>query len=498
MGKKSRKQKEIKNDRERLNLPGISIADRCNEERRIKQLLGLPPEITTPKECSHDGLYFNAGKSDGEKQRYWEQGSAIAHFGQRYAYQSTLCPTLTDISVVWLHLCPSNPNSSNSLLPPIQIDEQFVKIAHASPISEITRAVDKLRPDYELARFKTELGIVAKTMLRVGQQEFQRVLPNPLFPHHKPKISPPWLHKMNQLLDDIRARDSALIMYLDSMAPCNCLGNLVEKAKKQEAVAAAVAAAGSAKNDRQPKCNHLPEKDDSNDSNKMDPITIGMSVKIFGMKNRTDLNGKTGMVKKIMENGRAVVVVSELISISLDERRGALNIKKEKVSIKLDNLVKDSIAECETIMREKLLKFAIFKHIQEEATYRDITSLIKFFNDNSEYLSNHCNEFSTYAFSYATTIIIDQKKYEWAERVANLALLAEVFAEHGYAKVTAALQRLEDPKKPHMELYLRGMYIEMRKTDNASSILRLLQKKIPCDCLDELRGIMHAEGMTSI
>ena len=25
----------------------------------------------------------------------------------------------------------------------------------------------------------------------------------------------------------------------------------------------------------------------------------------------------------------------------------------------------------------------------------------------------------------------------------------------------------------------------------------LLQKKIPCDCLDELRGIMHAEGMTS-
>jgi len=145
-------------------------------------------------------------------------------------------------------------------------------------------------------------------------------------------------------------------------------------------------------------------------------------------------------------------------------------------------------------MREKLLKFAIFKDIQEEATYRDITPLIKFFNDNSEYLSNHCNEFSTYAFSYATTIIIDTKKYEWAERVANLALLAEVFAEHGYAKVTAALQRLEDPKKPHMELYLRGMYIEMRKTDNASSILRLHQKKIPCDCLDELRGIMHAEG----
>ena len=404
MGKKSRKQKEKKENRERLNQNGVTIDS-------IKFGTQGPMPKGTKNDCMHDGMttYILVGRKDWQKRRYLEQGSAIAAFGQRYAYQSTLLPNLTDISVIWIHL-----QEQSGL-----IDEQFVKIAHASPVSEIIDGGIDRESDYELARFKCELGIVSKCWLDVGKQEFSRVLPNPLSDGMRPMSKPDWLLEMEEKLDAIRCRDSALVLYLASHIPCNCLDKhgYVEKAKKEDKEAIAN------------------ETNDTKDEHKCDHVPTDSS--------------------RIVE-------------------------------------------ECGAVMQEKVLKFSIFKSMQEDATYRDFKSLMKFFNDNHDYMfyhymSYHANDFATFAFSYATTIIVDQRKYEWSERIANLGLLAEVFAEHGFDEVTEALQCMEDPK-PRMKPYLRELYIEMRKTNTVSSFLRLLQKKISCNCVDELRGIMHAEG----
>jgi len=54
-----------------------------------------------------------------------------------------------------------------------------------------------------------------------------------------------------------------------------------------------------------------------------------MSVRVFGMKKRTDLNGKTGTVKRMLKNGTRVAVAIVLNN----------NNKTELMSISLDNLV---------------------------------------------------------------------------------------------------------------------------------------------------------------
>lgn len=398
MGKQSRKKKEKKEDRERLNQNGVTIDS-------IKFGENGPMPKGTKNDCMHDGMttYTLVGRKDWQRRRYLEQGSAIAHFGQKYEYQSTLLPNLTDISVIWIHMQEQRQSGF--------IDEQLVKIAHASPVSEIMDGGNDHEPDYELARFKCELGIVSRCWLDVGKQEFSRVLPNPLFAGMRPMSKPDWLLEMEEKLDAIRSRDSALVLYLASHIPCKCLDKhgYVEKAKKDDKEALA----NDTKDEQ--KCVHVPADSSS------------------------------------------------------------------------------IVEECGAVMQEKALKFAIFKSMQEDATYRDFKSLMEFVNDNHDYMSRHASDFATFAFSYATTIILDQRKYEWSERIVNLGLLAEVFAEHGFDEVTEALQRMEDPK-PRMKPYLRELYIEMRKTNTVSSFLRLLQKKISCNCLDDLRNIMHAEG----
>jgi len=57
---------------------------------------------------------------------------------------------------------------------------------------------------------------------------------------------------------------------------------------------------------------------------------IGMSVTVFGMKKRTDLNGKTGIVKRMLKNGTRVAVAMSSLNNN--------NNKTELVSISLDNL----------------------------------------------------------------------------------------------------------------------------------------------------------------
>jgi hypothetical protein len=269
---------------------------------------------------------------------------------------------LTDISVIWIHL-----QEQSGL-----IDEQFAKIAHASPVSEIMDGGNDHEPDYELARFKCELGIVSKCWLDVGKQEFSRVLPNPLFAGMRPMSKPDRLLEMEEKLDAIRCRDSALVLYLASHIPCNCLDKhgYVEKAKKEDKEAIA----NDTKDEQ--KCDHVPT-----DSSRI-------------------------------------------------------------------------VEECGAVLREKVLKFLISKSMHEDATYRDFKSLMIFFNDNHDYMSHRASDFATFAFSYATAIILDQRKYEWSERIANLGLFAEVFAEHGFDEVTEALQCMDDPK-PRMKPYLR-------------------------------------------
>lgn len=62
---------------------------------------------------------------------------------------------------------------------------------------------------------------------------------------------------------------------------------------------------------------------------------------------------------------------------------------------------------------------------------------------------------------------------------------------HGANDVNAALERMEE--KNEMEPYLRELYIDMRKTCDMFTFPRLLSRKVPCDCLDALKGITRAE-----
>lgn len=385
MGKKSKKYKEKKENREKLNgLLGKSIDD-LDFSRPARRGKAPPPH------CMHEDVnvqHLNAS----QRKRWVTQGSEIATFGQRYAYRSTYLPSLTDVSVVFIHL-----KGKDSGL----IDNHFVSIAHASPVTEILE-----NGDYELARFKTELAIVCKCFLQVGEEEFNRCLPNPLFDHTKPAFPPQWVLDMEETLEKIRHRDSALILYLANQVPCHCLNKLIAQAKKEEERAASEV-------EEEEGCDH-------------------------GIQNRDDVT-----------------------------------------------------EEYKSDAQSQLLKFAISHSLKKDATYRDFTMFADFFNDNPSYTTS---DFAAYAFSFATTIILDKKQYEWAERIVNLGLMADVYAKYGPDNVTDDMQRMQIPKKPQMAPYLRDLYVEMRKTDAFSSLVRLLQKKIPCECLDELRTIIHGEG----
>ena len=129
------------------------------------------------------------------------------------------------------------------------------------------------------------------------------------------------------------------------------------------------------------------------------------------------------------------------------------------------------------------LRFAISLGIRNAGTYRDFRSLAEFFDANPSYCTN---DFAAVAFGYAATLILE-KKVGPAEKIANLGLVAELYAERGYDEVRDAAKRMEDPKRPKMEPYLRKLHVEMRKTNASSSITRLLQKKIPCECLDDMK-----------
>ena len=90
--------------------------------------------------------------------------------------------------------------------------------------------------------------------------------------------------------------------------------------------------------------------------------------------------------------------------------------------------------------------------------------------------------------------VLKKKDFDTCEQTCNLALMAELCTKHGFEHVMLAMEACECSKNTTMELYLRSFYIETRKTTVFSSLLLLLQKKIPCKCVDTARGIVHAEG----
>ena len=76
---------------------------------------------------------------------------------------------------------------------------------------------------------------------------------------------------------------------------------------------------------------------------------------------------------------------------------------------------------------------------------------------------------------------------------SHLALMGEVFVQQGAAKVIRDIQQMKETNQ--MAPYLCDLYIGLRQaSDLTSQELRLLHKRIPCDCLDDLWAIGHAAG----
>mmetsp|Transcript_13101 Transcript_13101/g.31978 ORF Transcript_13101/g.31978 Transcript_13101/m.31978 type:complete len:180 (-) Transcript_13101:21-560(-) len=92
-------------------------------------------------------------------------------------------------------------------------------------------------------------------------------------------------------------------------------------------------------------------------------------------------------------------------------------------------------------------------------------------------------------------MILDDKQFETAEWVTNLGMIAELYASRGVENVDADINlTMNNTKDPKMKPYLRDLLVEMKNANRASSIVRVLQKRIPCKCLDSLRAMFHAEG----
>ena len=129
-------------------------------------------------------------------------------------------------------------------------------------------------------------------------------------------------------------------------------------------------------------------------------------------------------------------------------------------------------------------------------TYRDWKALASFFVAKPTFATR---DFAIYAYSLAAQMCWKYRQHRRAEPVANLGLLAECCVEHGTEIVLEAVSKMQDPELSSsvshlMQPYLRTLYADMYKTNAPSSIVRFLQKKIPCECLDDMRSIFHAIG----
>jgi hypothetical protein len=182
-----------------------------------------------------------------------------------------------------------------------------------------------------------------------------------------------------------------------------------------------------------------------------------------------------------------------------DERAAAQNSKRKNCKHGVGELTSKHLTEeWKRKATERLVRFALENVLANKkstigaGTYRGWKVLREFFQDDA---SLACQDFAVFAFACAVKVYLQKKNNETCEQICNLAILAEVCANHGHTSVMSAMKRVEDDEgKVVMEAYLREIYIEMRKTNASSSLLRLMQKKVPCGCLDDIRGILHAMG----
>ena len=348
-----------------------------------------------------------------QRKRWMEQATEIARFGQRYPYQSTLTSE-NQVSINWVWI-----KNSEGL-----VDNNWVKIAHASPVSELMALEEDMSADkevqYDLARYKAELGITSKFFLQVGSQEFKTVFPSivemmesgGMHPTYVRSVKPQWALDMESQLESVR-RQSGLVRYLQANTPCNCLDGLARAVQDEEPMNV--------------NCTH--------------------GVDTLNAEHLTDewkRNATNSLVRYAFSNNCA------------NNIKGGENVNN-----------------------------------MGAGTWRDWKPMREFFQENPSFA---CQEFAVFAYATATKFYLQKKDCDTSEQICNLALLAELCAKHGFENLIVAIEATEDSKNKTMEPYLRSFYIDTRKTTAVSGLLRLLKKKTPCNCIDDSRGILHAEG----
>ncbi|KAL3905720.1 MAG: hypothetical protein SGILL_009563 [Bacillariaceae sp.] len=311
------------------------------------------------------------------------------------------------LAVMWLHF------KADGLL-----DVNYVKIAHASSISELVKIEEDMSADrevqFELAQWKAELAIASKYYMQVGHDSFSSVFPNPMMgPSFPPLVIPEWALDMKKELESVGHRPD-LIQYLSANVPCNCLAKLSQTIQQED-----------------------PMPDNRNCSHGVD------STNADHLTDEWKQNAKNKLVRYAFVN---------------------------KIANNANN------NNCNNM---------------GAGTWRDWKPMKEFFQ---EYPSFACQEFAVLAYASATKFYLQKRDSDTSEQICNLALLAELCASHGYENVMKAMEHAEDSQSRTMEPFLRTFYIDAKKTTALSSLLRTLQKKTPCSCIDDSRAIIHAEG----
>jgi hypothetical protein len=104
-------------------------------------------------------------------------------------------------------------------------------------------------------------------------------------------------------------------------------------------------------------------------------------------------------------------------------------------------------------------------------------------------------DFVLFCFSVATQTLMEKQRSGGAiaAYIIYLALTAEVYLEHGAAKVSEDVAKMKETHT--MEPYLREWYKKLQQaTDAGGKQAHLLSKYVPCKCLDDIRGISYVHG----
>jgi hypothetical protein len=103
---------------------------------------------------------------------------------------------------------------------------------------------------------------------------------------------------------------------------------------------------------------------------------------------------------------------------------------------------------------------------------KNFESLVQFFRDYPSICTSTTSprDLAALSFGLATSAILDSRRYEGAEYLTNVGLLAELYASRGIENVDADIQLMMDKKDPKMKDYLRQLHVEMKDKNCASSL----------------------------